>query len=243
MLAAAALDTMEEANFIFHKYDQNKDGQIDEDELALCLQGLQVRINGRQRKTEEEVRDWVRKELKRNDTDGDGQLSFDEFVEYYNSYISQNRRSFEDTYKVTAHLGKGAFATVKKASVRSPAEGEPSEVAVKRIQKAGVNMKLMHNEVSIWGMLDHPHLVRLLDAFETPDELILVQELMEGLGLGLANPNPNPNPNPKTNPKTNPNPNELVPVQELMEGGDLFEQLRKLDRFAESSAQPSAPSP
>ena len=40
-------------------------------------------------------------------------LSFDEFVEYYNSYISQNRRSFEDTYKVTAHLGKGAFATVK----------------------------------------------------------------------------------------------------------------------------------
>ena len=199
MLAAAALDTMEEANFIFHKYDQNKDGQIDEDELALCLQGLQVRINGRQRKTEEEVRDWVRKELKRNDTDGDGQLSFDEFVEYYNSYISQNRRSFEDTYKVTAHLGKGAFATVKKASVRSPAEGEPSEVAVKRIQKAGVNMKLMHNEVSIWGMLDHPHLVRLLDAFETPDELILVQELMEG--------------------------------------GDLFEQLRKLDRFAESSAQ------
>ena len=180
MLAAAAFDTMEEANFIFHKFDQNKDGQIDEDELALCLQGLQVRINGRQRKTEEEVRDWVRKELKRNDSNGDGQLSFDEFVEYYNTYISQNRRSFEDTYKVTAHLGKGAFATVKRASVRNPVEGDPGEVAVKRIQKAGVNMKLMHNEVSIWGMLDHPHLVRLLDAFETPDELILVQELMEG---------------------------------------------------------------
>ena len=38
MLAAAALDTMEEANFIFHKYDQNKDGQIDEDECAAALQ-------------------------------------------------------------------------------------------------------------------------------------------------------------------------------------------------------------
>lgn len=180
MLAAAAFESMEEANFIFHKFDVNKDGQIDEDELALCLQELQVRINGRQRKTEQDVRDWVRKELKRNDSNGDGELSFDEFVEYYNTYISQNRRSFEETYKVTAHLGKGAFASVKRATVRSPVEGASSEVAVKRIQKAGVNMKLMHNEVSIWSMLDHPHLVRLLDAFETPDELILVQELMEG---------------------------------------------------------------
>ena len=179
-MPAAASESIEEANFIFHKFDVNKDGQIDEDELALCLQDLQVRINGRQRKTEEEVRDWVRKELKRHDSNGDGQLSFDEFVEYYNTYISTNRRSFEDTYKVTAHLGKGAFASVKRASVRHPVAGSSSEVAVKRIQKAGVNMKLMHNEVTIWSRLDHPHLVRLLDAFETPDELILVQELMEG---------------------------------------------------------------
>ena len=103
MLAAAALDTMEEANFIFHKYDQNKDGQIDEDELALCLQGLQVRINGRQRKTEEEVRDWVRKELKRNDTDGDGQLSFDEFVEYYNSLMDRLQQgAVQDALEVEA---------------------------------------------------------------------------------------------------------------------------------------------
>ncbi len=199
LLASAAFEAMEEANFIFHKYDSNKNGQIDEDELAMCLQELQVRINGRQRKTEEEVREWVRRELRRNDTDGDGQLNFDEFVEYYNSYISQNRRPFDDCYKVTAHLGKGAFASVKKVIVKQPAEGQSSEAAVKRIQKAGVNMKLMHNEVSIWSMLNHPHLVRLLDTFETPDELLLVTELMEG--------------------------------------GDLFDRLRKMSRFTESTAQ------
>ena len=46
-----AFEAMEEANFIFHKYDSNKNGQIDEDELAMCLQELQVRINGRDRVT------------------------------------------------------------------------------------------------------------------------------------------------------------------------------------------------
>jgi hypothetical protein len=48
-------------------------------------------------------------------------------------------------------------------------------------------------------MLNHPHLVRLLDTFETPDELLLVTELMEG--------------------------------------GDLFDRLRKMSRFTESTAQ------
>ena len=129
MLAAAALDTMEEANFIFHKYDQNKDGQIDEDELALCLQGLQVRINGRQRKTEEEVRDWVRKELKRNDTDGDGQLSFDEFVEYYNSLMDRLQQgAVQDALEVEAnffHLQRMMQCADTGAAAREP--GRPDE--------------------------------------------------------------------------------------------------------------------
>ena len=139
-----------------------------------------MRVNGRQRKTKEEVREWVQREFKRNDKNKDGQLSFDEFVEYYNKFISHSRRSFEDTYKITDHLGKGAFASVKKATVLHPTEGMSDDVAVKVVNKAGVNMKLLHNEISIWSMLTHKHLVRLYDAFETPDDLMLVTELMRG---------------------------------------------------------------
>ena len=167
-------------SFIFHKYDIDRSGGIDEEELALCFSELAVRVNGRQRKTKEEVREWVQREFKRNDKNKDGQLSFDEFVEYYNKFISHSRRSFEDTYKITEHLGKGAFASVKKATVLHPTEGMADDVAVKVVKKAGVNMNLLHNEISIWSMLTHKHLVRLYDAFETPDELMLVTELMRG---------------------------------------------------------------
>ena len=139
-----------------------------------------MRVNGRQRKTKEEVREWVQREFKRNDKNQDGKLSFDEFVEYYNTFISHSRRSFEDTYKFTEHLGKGAFASVKKATVLHPTEGIADDVAVKVVKKAGVDMQLLHNEISIWSMLTHNHLVRLYDAFETPDERMLVTELMRG---------------------------------------------------------------
>ena len=107
-------------------------------------------------------------------------LSFDEFVECYNTFIAHSRRSFEDTYTFTEHLGKGAFASVKKATVLHPAEGMADDVAVKVVKKAGVDMQLLHNEISIWSMLTHNHLVRLYDAFETPDERMLVTELMRG---------------------------------------------------------------
>ena len=109
LLAAGAQAREEEASFIFHKYDLDKNNAISEEELAICFSELAVKVNGRHRKTPEEVREWVSREFKRNDANKDGELSFDEFVEYYNKFISTNRRPFEDTYKFTAHLGEGAF--------------------------------------------------------------------------------------------------------------------------------------
>ena len=55
------------SSFIFHKYDIDRSGGIEEGELALCFAELAVRVNGRQRKTKEEVREWVQREFKRND--------------------------------------------------------------------------------------------------------------------------------------------------------------------------------
>ena len=78
LLAAGAQAREEEASFIFHKYDLDKNNAISEEELAICFSELAVKVNGRHRKTPEEVREWVSREFKRNDANKDGELSFDE---------------------------------------------------------------------------------------------------------------------------------------------------------------------
>ena len=167
----------EEAAFIFHKYSSG-DGMVDND-LLRCFLDLGF-SNGRQNKTDDELKEWARKELKKGNKKGDGRLSHEEFVEYYNKFVVGHRRRFEETYEMGQQIGKGAFGSVFKANriggVKRIGGGESgvsvgTSVAVKQIKKAGgLPMELLHNEITIWETLKHPNLVRLLDVFETDDQ-------------------------------------------------------------------------
>lgn len=63
-----------QASFVFHKFDASRRGSLGEEELYNCFTELGF-SNGRQNKTEAEIREWVRRELKRGDKAGDGKLS------------------------------------------------------------------------------------------------------------------------------------------------------------------------
>ena len=64
-----------EATFIFHKFDVSQTNSLDEDELFQCFAELGF-SNGRQNKTEEEMRKWVRQELSKHAVEkADGKLS------------------------------------------------------------------------------------------------------------------------------------------------------------------------
>ena len=104
----------EEATFIFHKYDSANKGGLVEDDLLRCFTDLGF-SNGRQNKTGDELRDWVRRELKRGNKKGTGSLSHDEFVDYYNKFVVGHRRRFEETYELGQQIGKGAFGFVFRA--------------------------------------------------------------------------------------------------------------------------------
>ena len=144
--------------------------------------------NGRQNRSDEEMRTWAGKELKRGNKKGDGKLSYEEFVDYYNKFIVGHRRKFEETYELGLQIGKGAFGFVFKAKRIGGITVSPDPLytvgamaAVKQIQKKSeVPMELLHNEITIWEQLKHPNLVRLLDVFETDERIYLVTELMRG---------------------------------------------------------------
>ena len=70
----------EEAWFIFHRYDRDGSATIDGAELAEILVDLKMHV-GRSRRSDEQMREWCDRELKKNDVNGDGVLSFDEFLQ------------------------------------------------------------------------------------------------------------------------------------------------------------------
>ena len=159
------MEREEEAHFIFARYDRDRSGFIEEDELATCFSELAVRVNGRAKnKGEAEIREWVAREFRRADANQDGKLSFDEFVTYYNRFVGANRRQFADRYEMGRELGRGAFGYVRAAKDVDTGE----QVAVKQVKKKSAQMmRLIRNEITIWEALDHPHLVKLLDVYES----------------------------------------------------------------------------
>ena len=94
-VADEAYQRYEEAWFNFHRYDTDDSGTIDAGELAGLLVDLKMHV-GRSHRTDEQMRQWVQRELQRSDTNKDGVLSFDEFLAYYNNFVSRHRSQWDE---------------------------------------------------------------------------------------------------------------------------------------------------
>ncbi|XP_033632372.1 serine/threonine-protein kinase DCLK1-like [Asterias rubens] len=81
-------------------------------------------------------------------------------------------------YEVGRVIGDGNFAVVKECLNRINME----EFALKIINKRKCigKEKMIENEVSILRMVQHPNIIRLIEDFDTQDELFLVMELVKG---------------------------------------------------------------
>ena len=88
-------------------------------------------------------------------------------------------RNIKDTYKIEATLGKGSFATVKKAKNRATGERFAVKVLSKK-KMSEEDKKAMENEIEILKQVDHPNIVKLIDVFEDERHWCLVMELMQG---------------------------------------------------------------
>lgn len=79
---------------------------------------------------------------------------------------------FEET------LGAGSFGTVRKATVKST--GAP--VAIKIILKSRLqgHLEVVQREIALLAKLSHPHVVKLVDWFETTHNFYIVTDLATG---------------------------------------------------------------
>ncbi len=84
----------------------------------------------------------------------------------------------EKAYKFGKTLGTGNFAEVKLATNRESGQ----KFAVKIINKALCAGKedMIETELAVLKRVRHPHIVGLIEEFDTPDKLYLILDYVEG---------------------------------------------------------------
>ncbi|CAK8678931.1 unnamed protein product [Clavelina lepadiformis] len=88
------------------------------------------------------------------------------------------RQDIESRYEIGKTIGDGNFAVVKECRLRNT----ESEYAMKIIDKSKLKGKedMIENEIAIMKNCHHPNIVRLIEEFETDDEIYLVLEYVKG---------------------------------------------------------------
>jgi len=74
-------------------------------------------------------------------------------------------------------LGQGYFAVVKIGIIKETQEKVAIKFVNKKLVEKPENLK---TETSLLQMVDHPHIVKLIDICDTKDTLFIIMELMEG---------------------------------------------------------------
>lgn len=82
-------------------------------------------------------------------------------------------------YDCSTKLGSGAFGVVLKAVQNRTGKA----FAIKQMERAKINQDELWTEVETMKELDHPHIMRLFQSFETPEHIYLVMELCSGGGF------------------------------------------------------------
>ncbi|XP_078124448.1 triple functional domain protein isoform X1 [Sander vitreus] len=83
--------------------------------------------------------------------------------------------NFESHYTEVVELGRGRFSVVKRCDQR----GTKRLVAVKQVNKKLMRRDRVTQELSLLQRLQHPHIISLIDTFETPSSYALVLEMAD----------------------------------------------------------------
>eukprot|EP00039_Didymoeca_costata_P012142 m.173781 g.173781 ORF g.173781 m.173781 type:complete len:573 (-) comp15394_c2_seq1:70-1788(-) len=92
----------------------------------------------------------------------------------------EDRRLVDEAYDIKKKIGDGNFAVVKQCIHRNSGKQYALKIIDKSKTRGVKETKMIENEVKTMRTIDHPNCVALIDVYDTPEELFLVLELVEG---------------------------------------------------------------
>mmetsp|Transcript_3543 Transcript_3543/g.8841 ORF Transcript_3543/g.8841 Transcript_3543/m.8841 type:complete len:618 (-) Transcript_3543:71-1924(-) len=98
--------------------------------------------------------------------------------------VTGDSRSIHDVYildKYSRKIGEGSFGYVVKGRSKAAAKGSKDDCAIKVLFKGGLpDLYVLKREVTMMRDLNHPHILKFIDAFEDRCNVYLVMELCSG---------------------------------------------------------------
>jgi calcium-dependent protein kinase len=95
------------------------------------------------------------------------------------SFVGKSREEVRKKYKIYKLIGEGAYSQVFLAKHRITGLKRCVKAISKDNFTKDANESIM-NEIQILKELDHPHIVKIFEYFETESELFLITEFLEG---------------------------------------------------------------
>ena len=86
---------------------------------------------------------------------------------------------FYEFYDLKNKIGKGKFGLVR-LGVHKDTQKKVAVKIIKKQKMATKDIEMMHREIEILKLCQHPNIVRLLDLFENIDYVYIVMELLRG---------------------------------------------------------------
>lgn len=139
------------------QFDRNKDGHLDDKELADVARVLKDEEQNASKQKETAAPTNLKTVIA-------GTVKKDDYTKFY---------------RPVDELGSGMSGTV--FSVQSKITG--SLYACKSVRKRGMSDEDLNNfrgEVALLSQLDHPNIVKIIEAFESPSQITIIMELCQG---------------------------------------------------------------
>ena len=100
-----------------------------------------------------------------------------------NTTINRNKDNKISHYEIGKLIGKGAYATVKICKNKITQEKFAMKIYEKKILNDNIKKKCILREIEILKKLNHPNIVKLYDTIISDKNILLIQELVNGISL------------------------------------------------------------
>ena len=96
---------------------------------------------------------------------------------------NRNKDNKISHYEIGKVIGKGAYATVKICKNKITQEKFAMKIYEKKILNDNIKKKCILREIEILKKLNHPNIVKLYDTIISDKNILLIQELVNGISL------------------------------------------------------------
>ena len=97
--------------------------------------------------------------------------------------INRNKDNKVSNYEIGKVIGRGAYATVKICKNKITQEKFAMKIYEKKILSDNIKKKCIAREIEILKKLNHPNIVKLYDTIISDKNILLIQELVNGISL------------------------------------------------------------